>query len=168
MPAVGAPTDQEQHKHDAEHPRPMRRFLRLADGAGATRCATPRRPSRACLPAFRSGRDTTPGANGFAMLSPLSGMVSVPTVRWTDFRHGPANLLSGIRPGDAYATQMTANGPKPTRLNRMQPCMQTATVSANGTRPNPTGTDPNRPPLISGSGVRNPEGAPGLLELARN
>ncbi len=36
----------------------------------ATRCATPRRPSRACLPAFRSGRDTTPGANGFAMLSP--------------------------------------------------------------------------------------------------
>ncbi len=42
----------------------------------ATRCASPRRPSRACLPAFRSGRDTTRGANGFPMLSPLSGMVS--------------------------------------------------------------------------------------------
>src|ERR1700704_5995984 len=94
------------------------------------------------------------------MLPPLSGMVSVPTVRWTDFRRGPANLLSGIRPGDTYASQMTANGPKPTRLNRMQPCMQTDTVQRNGTRPNPTGSDPNPPLLNSGSGVRNPDGAP--------
>jgi hypothetical protein len=36
----------------------IRRFFASQAVQVAARCATPRRPSRACLPAFRSGRDT--------------------------------------------------------------------------------------------------------------
>ena len=144
MPAVGAPTDEEQHKHNAEHPQPDARLL-----APGRRCRWRRGAPVLAVPVqlvarFPFGSGYHPGANGFPMLSPPSGMVSVPTVRSTDFRRGPANLLCGIRPGDAYASQMTANGPKPTRLNRMQPCMQTATVQrkrhateSDGKRPEP-------------------------------
>ena len=102
----------------------MRGFLRLADGAGGD-AVCQSSPSQSSLFArYPFGSGYHPGANGFPMLSPLSGDVSVPTVRWTDFRRGPANLLIGIRPGDTYASQMTANEPKPTRLNRMQPCVR--------------------------------------------
>jgi hypothetical protein len=95
-----------------------------------------------CPPSVRVG--IPPAADRFARLSPLSGMAWLHTVRWAYLRRDPANLLTGIRPAAAYAAQMTANGPKATSLNRMQPCMQTATVQrerhateSDGKRPQP-------------------------------
>jgi hypothetical protein len=67
MPAVGAPTDEEQHKHNAEHPQPDARLL-----APGRRCRWRRGAPVLAVPVelvarFPFGSGYHPGANGFPM-----------------------------------------------------------------------------------------------------
>ena len=70
----------------------------------------------------------------------------------------PANSLERIWRGDAYAAQMTRNQPESSDPNR-HACPPRRATTAFVRHTEPTATVQNHCLVISGSGVRNPDGA---------